>query len=255
MSTLLIDLGNTALKWAWADSPEHDQTYVHHGRDLLPDELQQLWIRLRPQHVIGCTVGSENVAFAATRFFNTHGFGWSWLKAQKQFRGSFVLNNRYDNVQQLGADRWFAAIGAVSLFPGRAILVMHMGTATTVDVVMPETNGLGFLGGRILPGPTMMLDALLTHTGCRPGGVGLPQDFPSNTADAIATAILDAHLGVIASSKRAVEEKGFSPVLVFAGGAAPMLAPYILKHYPHAVLKHNLVLYGLAAQAQAASKE
>lgn len=255
MSTLLIDLGNTALKWALTDDPEQARTFVHHGRDHLPDELQQQWLRLKPKNILGCIVGSENVAFAATQFFNLHGFRWIWLKAEKQFRGSFILNNCYDSVRQLGADRWFAAIGAASLYPRQAVLVMHMGTATTVDALVPNGEEVDFLGGRILPGPTMMLDALLEHTGCRPGGTGLPKAFPSNTADAIATAILEAHLGVIESSKQAVEDRGFTPQLVFAGGAAPLLAPYILKRYPHAVLKHNLVLRGLAAKAEQLQRE
>ena len=183
MSTLLIDLGNTALKWALTDDPEQARTFVHHGRDHLPDELQQQWLRLKPKNILGCIVGSENVAFAATQFFNLHGFRWIWLKAEKQFRGSFILNNCYDSVRQLGADRWFAAIGAASLYPRQAVLVMHMGTATTVDALVPNGEEVDFLGGRILPGPTMMLDALLEHTGCRPGGTGLPNFGSSSRRD------------------------------------------------------------------------
>ena len=44
-------------------------------------------------------------------------------------------------------------------------------------------------------------------------------------------------------------DTGADVKIVFAGGAAPLLAPYIRARFPQAVLKHNLVLRGLAQQA------
>ena len=128
---------------------------------------------------------------------------------------------------------------------------MHIGTATTADVVIPEDDKTqAFIGGRILPGPSMMTEALLTKTRCRPGRIGVRSDFPTNTADAITTAVLEAHLGIVDRSLASLRKMGFDdPCLLFAGGAAPLFAPYIMQEYPQAVIKHNLVLRGLAMRA------
>lgn len=246
MSTLLIDLGNTALKWASMEAPDQPQTYVHHGMEWLPDSLIQTWLSLSPKRVIGCMVSSEKLAMSLTNFFNQHAIQWQWLKSEKLFNGKFKLCNSYENYHQLGSDRWHAAIGAISLYPDEALIIAQMGTATTVDCVIPFRDGYKYIGGRILAGPSMMLTALTQNTSCRPGQMGCLSDFPKNTADAIFTGVVEAHLGVFNKAYESMQKQGFEPKIVFAGGAAPLLAPYIKQEYPQAVLKHNLVLHGLA---------
>jgi type III pantothenate kinase len=253
VTALLLDLGNTALKWATYDKPEEPHAYMHCGNDVVPDELLHSWLNLKPARVVGCMVSSEKFAFNITRFFNSQNIKWDWLHSEREFRSpSLTIVNRYDNYEQLGSDRWHAVIGAASLYPGEPIVVVHIGTATTVDVVVPEGDGVqAFLGGRILPGPSMMNEALLTKTRCRPGRIGVRADFPSNTADAIATAVLEAHLGLVDRTLTALGRMGFeSPRMLFAGGAAPLFTPYLMQEYPQAVIKHNLVLRGLAMRAK-----
>lgn len=249
MTVLLIDLGNTALKWTTMDKPDEPHTYVHGGNDAVSQELLETWLGLSVTHVVGCMVSSETLALTLTRFFNQHGIAWEWLHSQERFSGQFTLVNRYKNCQQLGSDRWHAAIGAAGLYSKEALLVVHMGTATTVDTILPEKNHLEFLGGRILPGPLMMYDALIHGTRCRPKGVVSIEDFPSTTDAAISTAILEAHLGVFDRAIKAIERRGFQAKFVFAGGAAPTFAAYIQAEYPGAILKHNMVLRGLALRA------
>lgn len=249
MTVLLVDLGNTALKWATSDDPENPRTFVHGGSGTVPEKLIHDWLALKPERVVGCMVSSEHLALAMTKFFNRHRISWDWLHSELSFTDSvdgMHLVNRYENHQQLGADRWYAAIGAAGLWRDQAVVVVHMGTATTVDTVLPCRGGQEFVGGRILPGPAMMYESLVKNTGCRPGGIGVRKEFPANTADAISTGILEAHLGVIGRVVGQVQRRGFDPHVVLAGGAAPLLAPYIIEEHPRAVLKHNLVLRGLA---------
>lgn len=249
MTVILVDLGNTALKWASSDDPENPRTFVHQGADNLPEELLQEWLEVKPQRIVGCMVSSEHLALSMTKFFNAHRICWNWLHSEKTFEGDFRLFNRYHDYRQLGSDRWYAAVGAASLYHGQAVIVVHMGTATTVDTVLPCEGGQEFMGGRILPGPAMMYNSLVTNTKCRPDGIGSAERFPLNTTDAISTGILEAHLGVIDRARRSVQTCGFEPRIVFAGGAAPLLASYIIEEHPQAVLKHNLVLRGLACAA------
>ena len=82
MTVLLIDLGNTALKWATLDSPDEPHTYVHGGSDTVPDSLLEVWLRLKPSRVVGCMVSSETLALTLTRFFNQHGIVWEWLHSE-----------------------------------------------------------------------------------------------------------------------------------------------------------------------------
>ena len=158
MTDLLIDLGNTALKWTVSAFPDDPSTFIHQGRDSLPDSILEKWLALRPSRVAGCMVSSENLALFMIKFFNRHRIPWEWLHSEKEYDGSFRLVNGYDDFAQLGSDRWHAAIGAASLVQGNAVLVIHMGTATTVDTVLPEDDRFVFKGGRILPGPSMMFD-------------------------------------------------------------------------------------------------
>ena len=251
MTDLLIDLGNTALKWTVSSFPDDPSTFIHQGRDRLPEDLLDKWLAIKPRKVVGCMVASENLAFYMIKFFNKHGIPWEWLHSEKKYEGAFTLLNRYDDYSQLGSDRWHAALGAASLVPGEAFLVIHMGTATTVDTVLPQDGKMVFMGGRILPGPSMMFDSLLRGTHCRPGHIGFESECPTNTADAMSTGILEAHLGVVDRAVRFMTRSGFpEPKIFFAGGAAPLLAPYIKREYPQAVQQHNLVLRGLALRAQ-----
>ncbi len=250
VTILLVDLGNTALKWSTSEDPGNPHTYVHSGATAVSEELLRTWMDLNPTRVFGCMVSSEALALSLTKFFNRCQINWEWLQSEKTFEGPFFLENAYSNVHQLGSDRWHAAIGAVSLFPNEALLVAQLGTATTVDTVIPTEKGMQFLGGRILAGPSLMVSALTSATQCRYEKVGESVAFPLNTVDAISTGIIEAHLGVFELARRAIREKGFEPRIVFAGGAAPLMAPYITKAFPNAVQMHNLVLHGLALRAR-----
>ena len=73
MTTLLIDLGNTALKWTPIEEPDNPHTIIHKGSTHFKEELYDLWLNMRPKRIIGCTVAAPVVAFSLTKFFNDHG--------------------------------------------------------------------------------------------------------------------------------------------------------------------------------------
>ena len=159
MTTLLIDLGNTALKWTPIEEPDNPHTIIHKGSTHFKEELYDLWLNMRPKRIIGCTVAAPVVAFSLTKFFNDHGIRWNWVRTQPSFHGRMTLNNCYENPGQLGADRWYAAVGAADamLEERRSLLVVHTGTATTVDSILYRESGVyDFRGGLITLGPTLM---------------------------------------------------------------------------------------------------
>ncbi len=251
MTTLLIDLGNTALKWTTLEEPDNPHMIVHRGSTHFMDELYDLWLRMRPVRIIGCSVAASNVAFSLTKFFNEHKIVWNWVRSQSQFIGDFQIRNEYANPRQLGADRWFAAIGAVDTMPESSLLVVHTGTATTVDsIVFLGNREYVFKGGRIAPGPSLMHDSLTRGIPSLPDELSQYQAYPARTSEAITAGIIDAQVGLILRAKHAMEQKGVSPRVVLAGGAAQFIAPYLREELPNLNVRHNLVLRGLAALAR-----
>lgn len=249
---LLIDLGNTALKWATSDEPESPHTLVHGGSHHFSEKLLQALQGQSFEHVYGCSVASRDLTLSVSRLVESLGVKITWLKAQQRYQGEFVLRNSYKTPTQLGSDRWHAAIGAVSFLPQQPLLVVHVGTATTVDCVFPEDGEMVFSGGRIAPGVVLMRDSLVTGTATLPKADGEYADFPTDTMTGIVTGIVDSQLGLIERGMRVMQQHHFEPTLVLAGGAVARFAPYLMKEFPDSIVKHNLVLRGLALRSKGA---
>lgn len=71
------------------------------------------------------------------------------------------LRIRYRNPLEVGADKIANAVGAVSRFPGRNLLIVDFGTATTVCAVTKDKE---YLGGVITPGIYTSMTALESNT-------------------------------------------------------------------------------------------
>ncbi len=71
------------------------------------------------------------------------------------------LNIKYKNPAEVGADRIANAVGAVQLYPGRNIIIVDFGTATTFCAV---TKNRDYLGGLIMPGPKTAMESLASRT-------------------------------------------------------------------------------------------
>ena len=71
------------------------------------------------------------------------------------------LNIKYKNPNEVGADRIANAIGAVNAFPNKNLIIIDMGTATTLDAVTKKRD---YLGGAILPGMRLGMESLRSNT-------------------------------------------------------------------------------------------
>ncbi|MEO5667713.1 MAG: type III pantothenate kinase [Bdellovibrionota bacterium] len=71
------------------------------------------------------------------------------------------LKIRYRNPLEVGADRIANAIGATHLYPKRNLIIIDFGTATTFCAVNADRE---YLGGIILPGLRLAMEALETQT-------------------------------------------------------------------------------------------
>jgi type III pantothenate kinase len=82
------------------------------------------------------------------------------------------LRIKYRNPLEVGADRIANAIAATHLYPGRDLLIADFGTATTFCAVTAERD---YLGGVIVAGLRISLEALETRTARLPAVEILPQ--------------------------------------------------------------------------------
>lgn len=71
------------------------------------------------------------------------------------------LNIKYKNPKEVGADRIANAIGAINAFPNRNLILVDMGTATTVCAITKQRD---YLGGTIFPGMRLAMESLKSHT-------------------------------------------------------------------------------------------
>ena len=244
---LLIDAGNTRIKWALAAPAAAAGAWLASGAvaHAQLDTLHAAWHGLAISRVL-----LSNVAGAAIG---------ARLRAQlpasvpPQAIAAFAplpllagVRNHYRDPAQLGCDRFAAAIGAYALAPGQAVIVANCGTATTIDAL--TADGV-FLGGMILPGLGLMASSLARNTAQLPqiaSDAALPAGFADNTDDAIVSGCLAAQAGAI---ERAVRMHGATACLL-SGGAAPRIAQALSLSVPlHLV--DNIVMLGLQAAARA----
>ena len=132
---------------------------------------------------------------------------------------------RYDNPHEIGADRLVNSVALRDRFDGAAVCV-DFGTATTFDIVSAAGE---YLGGVILPGIEISLDAL-TERGARLPRIDLAEPrgiIGKSTVDAIRSGILYGYAGAIDGiMHRLREELGEELDAIATGGLARSITPF-----------------------------
>ena len=108
-----------------------------------------------------------------------------------------------------GADRLLAGWAAAQIY-GTLVIVIDLGTATTVDAI--DADGF-FLGGAIAPGLELAADALADHTARLPRiEVALPDEaIGTDTAEAIASGVVIGHIGTVRELAQRMHARIASP--------------------------------------------
>ncbi|KRE82971.1 type III pantothenate kinase [Rhodanobacter sp. Soil772] len=243
---LLLDLGNTRLKWALQAQP--DGWLARGAVDWQEDSaaaLASAWTGLpRPQQVIAASVvdaaREAQVAAVAEHLFACTP---TWLRTPAHACG---VRNAYAEPQRLGVDRFLAMVAAHA--DGHAPCVLAgVGTALTLDALAADGQ---HLGGLIAPGPRLMQQSLLDATArVRPERPGEIVELADNTADAVASGCWQAAAALVERfATRLAVRLGAPPALILGGGDAAPLLP--LLSLP-ARLSQDGVLRGLAVWANA----
>lgn len=153
------------------------------------------------------------------------------------------LNIHVDVPSQVGSDRIVIAVAALAEYKAPLIL-MDLGTATTIEVVEPENT---YLGGVIFPGIRVSLDALTSHAAQLPG---ISLDKPrhvigKNTVDCMRSGMMYGTAAMIDGLVERMEgELGHECTLIATGGMAQFITPLCKRKI---ILDKNLLLKGLNA--------
>lgn len=231
---LLLDAGNTRIKWSWLRDGLSSPPRACPHRDLSP--LTTEYLAHRPQHILACNVAGEAIQYKLEHALRRQPIRWITPTA---YGGG--IRNGYQDPKRLGPDRWAAAIGAAHYWPKEDCLVVCAGTALTVDRLRAE--GL-FEGGSISPGLQLMRQSLDSGTARLGRPDGQWKAAPTNTADAITTGCINALTGSIQKAAEVfAADIGHPPRILLSGGDARLLGQYLLGQV---MTVDNLVLAGLA---------
>jgi len=245
---LLVDIGNTRLKWRWVPRlPE--QVGVLPTDGVLPlgqvntATLQEQFAAGRggargPGLALISCVAEESIAEVALHAAQSFGLRTHRVRTVATAAG---VTNGYAQPERLGVDRWLGLIAAHELralemdVHGPAagpLVVAGVGTALTLDVLAADGT---HRGGLLVPGPALMEDTLLQRTARIAASAG--QDEPlvheglgRNTRGALQAG---AWLAAAAVTERVAREASATRLVLTGGGAegvATRLEPGLAEH-------------------------
>lgn len=236
---LLLDGGNSRLKWAWVQNGEILQTHAAHYRDLTA--LANDWQRHSQPHtrIIGSAVCDAEKLQQVQAVLP---LPIQWLGSMEQALG---IRNHYRHVNEHGADRWFNVLGSRK-FTQNACVVVSCGTAVTVDAL---THNNHYLGGSIMPGFYLMRESLLRRTAQLNRPEGEYYEFPTTTSNAITTGMTDAICGAIMMIHARLQQRTHTQVdIIITGGGALKVAKALPERFVldnNVKIVDNLVIFGL----------
>ncbi|AUH72117.1 pantothenate kinase [Legionella sainthelensi] len=157
------------------------------------------------------------------------------------------LNIKYRNPVEVGADRIANAIATTHLYPNQNVIVIDFGTATTICVISAQK---AYMGGAILPGVRLSVDALSKNTAKLPAVeiIKIENSIGRSTIESIQSGV---YYGVLGACRELIQRMikevfGAEKTLILAtGGFASLFEKQGLYDY----LVPDLVLQGIRLAA------
>lgn len=146
-----------------------------------------------------------------------------------------------ENPAQLGSDRVVDAVAAVNCY-NAPVMVIDMGTATTMSVIDKSSS---FLGGMIVPGIKISVEALAKNTSQLPHIALEKPDYVigKNTVECMESGLIYGNASLVDGMIQRVEEELGSKVTPVATGG---LSKFIVPHCKNKIIyDEHLLLKGL----------
>ncbi len=187
---LLIDIGNTRIKWQHRD----DETILNSGSMMVEDFMDIDFSDF--QLVKKVLISNVNQAVVLDKIKESVSlFDCPIIEAKSET--NHILINDYEDSLSLGVDRWLTALGAWKKYK-KPLLVINAGTAITIDWIdLDSQEKPHFKGGMILPGVAISLAILNDSANLIDTEIGTTK-YPSvNTTDAVTTGIFTSIQGAV----------------------------------------------------------
>jgi type III pantothenate kinase len=234
---LLVDLGNSRLKWARAAPGQWATGTVLHAQQDLAALLDGAWAELeKPKRILMASVAADTTRDALAEWCRCR---WALeplvIRAQQEQLG---VKHCYARPETFGADRWAALIAVRGLTQANACIV-DCGTAVTVDALAASGE---FRGGAIFPGLRLLRESLLRGTGGIHGVEGkVDTALGCSTPDAVAGGTQHGLIGAVALLvAEQIAALGGEAEVFLTGGDAPLVRGHLkppVREVPDLVLK------------------
>ena len=149
---LLIDIGNTRIKWAFLVNKQLRDPRALLHKDLNLQELlgSSLLRNQQPGQVYIANVADRSIGDRiAAAIKKKWGLAPVFVEVKRRSRG---VTNAYRDITQLGIDRWLAVVAAWNRYRA-PVCIVNCGTAVTIDGVSKSGR---HMGGLIVPGLNLM---------------------------------------------------------------------------------------------------
>ncbi len=220
MSCLLIDAGNSRIKWRLLEAGDV-LSEGSHGWDVWRDGATAAWHAITPKRIVLASVaGTEREEALAALCHQLWQLDLELLSSSAVACG---LRNAYQEPGRLGIDRWAAMVGAYHRVKG-AVLVIDAGSAITCDLIDDQGH---HLGGLIAPGINAMGRALGGNVQLSwEGGFSSAEVLGTDTRTCMYAGIGHALRGIVNGACAAMVDAGIERYeTLLCGGDAAQLLP------------------------------
>jgi len=241
MSNLLVDIGNTHLRWA-VDSDEGFKVGdAQLPADINPSELiEKYWFNIKPEHALISCVSSNNTV---DTLLDTIDLAWK-IPAKRLISpvAGGGIRNAYTEPEKLGSDRWAAMVAAYYQAQG-SVCIVDCGTAMTLDAVDKDGQ---HLGGLIVPGIKASQECLKQATSLKFETNITDRDLVllgQSTQECIDKGSFHQLSSLVNNTFQHLIEQDKSMVIFLTGGSARLIQAGLSMD---SILEPDLVLKGLA---------
>jgi type III pantothenate kinase len=153
------------------------------------------------------------------------------------------LKIKYNNPLEVGADRIANAVAAIKMYQNQNIIIVDFGTANTFCVISKNKE---YLGGLILPGIRISMEALEQHTAKLPR-VEIKESkniYGKTTVESIQAGLYHGHIAIVSELTKKITAQAFqgeTPVIIGTGGFSSLFQNENLFD----TISQTLVLKGL----------
>lgn len=197
------------------------------------------------KHIVLCSVVPEvvySLRGACQKYFNINPF---ILQAGVKTG----LKIKYRNPLEVGADRIANSIAATTLYPGKNLILVDLGTATTFCSVSAEKD---YLGGSIIAGLKLSMESLEAKTAKLPSVeiVAKNHVLGLSTVESLQSGLFYGHLGSMREIIHRISDECFKdqkPLIIGTGGFSSLFEKEKIFDaiIPDLVLKGNLIALAL----------